>query len=108
MFKDLSDVLSRGFKNKLEIGRMRPNHKHDRSDSIIIENDNVTLTTKLISKPDIRFLRFDKKSFSILCLIFCLIGFIKIMRANTIVKKTRSLIIIDKSHIKCDCIDGSV
>ena len=42
---------------------MRSNHKHDRSHSITIEIDNVTFITNLIIKPDIRFLRFDKKLF---------------------------------------------
>ena len=27
---------------------------------------------------------------------------------NTIVKKNRDLSIIDKNHLKCDCIDGSI
>ena len=64
-FKDLSDVFSRGFKNEFELKKVQPNHKHDESDSIIIQSDNVTLITKLILRPDIKVLRFDKKSFLI-------------------------------------------
>ena len=64
-FKDLSIVLSRGFIIEFEIrGRMRPNHKHDLSDSIIIDSDNVSLITKLRLGPHIMVLRFDKKSFN--------------------------------------------
>ena len=62
-FKDLSIVLSRGFINEFEIrGRMRANHKHDLSDSIIIDSDNVSLT-ELRLGPQIRVLKFDKESF---------------------------------------------
>ena len=61
--KDLSEVLSRGFKNEFELRKMRPNLKYDKSDSIIIENDNVTLITKLILRYDIKIFRFDKKTF---------------------------------------------
>ena len=61
-FKDLSEVLSRGFKNEFEIRKLRPNLKYDKSDSIIIENDNVTLITKLILRY-IKVFRFDKRTF---------------------------------------------
>ena len=64
IFKDLSEVLSKGFKNEFEIrGRKRPNHKYDSHDSFIIAKDNVTFITKLDLRPDIKVLRFDKKSF---------------------------------------------
>ena len=39
-FNDLSSVPLKGFNNEFEIrGRMRPNHKHDLSDSLIIDSD---------------------------------------------------------------------
>ena len=63
-FKDLSEVFSRGFKHELELRKLRPIHKDDKHDSILNESDNVTLITKLILRPDIKVLRFDKKSFS--------------------------------------------
>ena len=43
-FENVSDVLPRGFKSDFEIrGRVRPNYKHEKSDSIIIVSDNVSL-----------------------------------------------------------------
>ena len=69
-FEDLSEVISRGFINEFEIrGRIRPNHKYDRSDLIIIESDSVSLITTLSANPQIHGLRFDKKSVNntILC-----------------------------------------
>ena len=62
-FNDLSDVPSRGFQNELELRILQPNLKHDKSDSIITENDNVTLITKLILRPDIKVMRIDKNSY---------------------------------------------
>ena len=63
-FMVLSEILSRGFKNEFEIkGRIRTNHKNDRSGSLISEIDNVILITKLKVNPQIYALRFDKKSF---------------------------------------------
>ena len=61
-FKDLSKTLSRGFKNHFELRKLRPNHIHDKSDSIIIECDNVTLITTLNIKYEIKVLRFDEKN----------------------------------------------
>ena len=61
-FKHLSEVYSRGFKNEFQLRILRPKHKHDKSDSYIIESDNVTLITTLFSRYDIKVLRFDKKS----------------------------------------------
>ena len=66
LFKDLSEVLSRGFKNELKFRNVQPNHKHDKSDSIIIESDNDTLITTLISGYEIKLLKFDKESFLLL------------------------------------------
>ena len=42
--KNISEVLSRGFQNEIEIrGRIGPKVKYDESDSIIIECDNITI-----------------------------------------------------------------
>ena len=63
-FKDLAEVLSRGFKVEFEIrGRIRSNGKYDGFGSIIIESDNVTLITTLNVNPQLQALRFDKKLF---------------------------------------------
>ena len=61
-FEDLSYVLSRGFKKQFELRKLRPNHIHDKSDSIIIESDNVTLITKLILRYELKVFTLDKKS----------------------------------------------
>ena len=50
-------------KNELVIRKLRPNHRHDKSDSILIDSDNVSLMTKLTLRPEINALRFDEKSF---------------------------------------------
>ena len=42
---------------------MPPDHKNDRSDSILIDSDDVSLITKLTLRPDINALKFDEKSF---------------------------------------------
>ena len=62
-FKDLSEVLPGSFKSEFEIRKLRPNHKHDNSNSILIDGDNVSLITKFTLRPDIKALRFDDKSF---------------------------------------------
>ena len=43
--------------------RIRPNHKDDLFDSIIIDSEIVSLIIKLRLGPQIMVLRFDKKSF---------------------------------------------
>ena len=64
IFNNLSEVLSRGFRDDFEIrGRIRPDHEYERSTSIIIESDDISLITKLRLGPQINVLRFDKKSF---------------------------------------------
>ena len=68
-FEDLQEVLSTGFKNEIEMGKL-PNHKYDKSNSIIIKSDNVILITTLFSSYEIKGLRFDKKSFFITILGF--------------------------------------
>ena len=108
-FEDLSEVLSRDFKNQFEIrGRIRPNHKYDRSDSIIIEGDNVTLTTELIVNPQIHTLRFDKKSFFDTNLSFSPYSDYKSYDNEYYSEKNIILSTIDKNHLKCECIAGSV
>ena len=69
-FEDISEVFSRGFEKKFELRNFQPNHIHDKSDSTIIESDNVTLIFKLNSRYDIKVLRFYKKSFFITILGF--------------------------------------
>ena len=41
---------------------MRPNHKYDKQDSILIDNDNLGVYIKLTLTPGITVLRFDEKS----------------------------------------------
>ena len=66
-FKDLSEVLARGFEEEFEIkGEIQPNTKYDKSDPFIIECDNNTKKTKLIIRYEIDALRFDEKSFLVL------------------------------------------
>ena len=63
-YKDLFEVLSGGFENEFEIRiGVGPNYKFDKSDSIIINIDNVSLITKLKLGPQIHVSRFDKNSF---------------------------------------------
>ena len=64
-YKDLSEVLSRGFLKKKfgNIGRVQPNRKTYKTDSIIIDSDNVSLITRLRLGPWFKLLRYDKKSF---------------------------------------------
>ena len=59
-FKD----LSRNFKNEFEVrGGVQPKHKHVKSDSIIIDSDNVSLITKLRLGPQMNVLGFEKELF---------------------------------------------
>ena len=111
-FKALSEVLSRGFKNEFELRSLRKNHIHDKSDSTIIESDNVTLIIKSFSGYDIKVLRFDKKSFFNTVLDFSLYWdykiFITIGDNEYYSERNRKLGIIKKNHLKCNVIDGSV
>ena len=61
--EDLSEVLSRGYKNQFELRKLQLSQIHDKSDSVIIESDNVTLITTMILRYEIKVLRFDKNSF---------------------------------------------
>ena len=62
-FKDLTMVLSRAFRTESQKVHLRPERIHDKSDSILIDSDDVSLITKLTLRPDITALRFDEKSF---------------------------------------------
>ena len=106
-FKDLSEVLSRGFKNEFEVRGLQPYHKHDRSDSIVIEIDNITLIIKLILRYQINILMFDNKCFLKVLPVFDHIGKLNVVIMNIIVIK-RNLSTIYKIHLKCDVIDGSI
>ena len=77
-FKDFSQVLPWGFKKQFELRKLQQNHVHDKSDYIIIENDNVTLITTLISRYEIKVLRFGKSSFLNIVTGVYHIGIIKI------------------------------
>ena len=61
-FKDFTMVLSIGFKTEFQIVHLRPDRILYKSDSILIDSDNVSLITKLTLRPDITALRFDEKS----------------------------------------------
>ena len=108
-FKDLSEVVSRGFKNEFEIRkRIRASLKKDESDSFIIESDNATLINKLNVYPEVHDLRFNRKSFLNTILASSPYCEYKVMIMNFLVKKNRNLSTIDKSPSKCDCINGPV
>ena len=62
-FKDLTMVLSRGFRTEFQNVQLRPDRRLDKFDSILINSDDVSLITNLILRPDITALRFDEKSF---------------------------------------------
>ena len=109
-FRDLSEVVSKGFEIESEIRRgVRPNHKHVKSHSIIIDIDNISLITKLNLSPQIHVLRFNKNPFFITILGFTLFwGCESYDNEYYIEKKNRILSTIDKIHLKCDVIDGGV
>ena len=111
-FKDLSEVLSRGFKKEFELRKLRPNHINDNSDSFIIESDNVTLLSKLFSRYEINLLKFDKKSLFITVLVCLPFWDYKnpVETRNFVYysEKNRKKSINDEIHLKCDVIDGSV
>ena len=109
-FKDLSEVLSRGFEDDFEItGRMRPNHEYDKSDSIIIDSGNVSLITKLKLSPRIHALSFDKKSFSNTIIAFTpYCDYKNYDNEYYSEKKNKNLSTIYKIQVKSDCIASSV
>ena len=61
-FKELAMVLSRGFRTKFRKIHLRPDRILDKSDSILIDSDDVSLITKVTLKPDIIVLRFSQKT----------------------------------------------
>ena len=63
LIKDLTMVPSRSFRTEFQKVHLRPDQMHDKSDSILIDGDNISLITKLTLRPDITALRFDEKSF---------------------------------------------
>ena len=87
---------------------MRPNHKHDLSCSFLIDSDNVSLITKLQLGPKIMGLRFKKKSFFYTILGFAPYWDYKDFGNENYSEKNRNLTVIDKTHLKCECFDGSV
>ena len=106
--KDLA--LSRGFRTGFEIV-MQPDHKYDKSDSIFINSDDVSLITKSILRSDNNALRFDEKSFFNTILGFSSHWDYKNISSDDCEyysEKNTDLSIIDKIHINCDCSDGSV
>ena len=85
--RDLSEVLSRGFKEEFEIrGEIQPKTKHDKSDSFIVECDNNTMKTILIVRHEINAMEFDEKSFFSTIQASHHIGIIKVIM-NTLGKK---------------------
>ena len=52
--KDISELLSRGFKTEFENGEpIQPNKRYDETDSIIIECDSNTLRSILVARHEI-------------------------------------------------------
>ena len=89
-FKDLAEVLSRGFRTVFKIAELRPDRIHFKSGSILINSHNVRSITKLTLRPDVNALRFDERSFLVQSWVFNHIGIIKILHhmiVNTIVEK---------------------
>ena len=64
--EDLTMVLSMGFRTEIQNVHSRPDGILDKSDSILIKTDNVSLITNLTLRPDINALMFDGKSFLVL------------------------------------------
>ena len=96
-FKDISEALF----NILQIEYPGP------SNVIDIENDDITMKTKLVVRSGIIAIRFDEKSF------FCnVLGFTPGWDYkhynNYISQKILNLGSTNKIHLKCDIIDGSV
>ena len=105
----MSIFLSRGFNIESKIrGRMRPNHKHDLSDSVIIDSDNFSLITRLRLGPQIVVLKFKKESIFNSILGFTPYWDYKDFGNEYYSEKNRNLTVIDKIQLKFDVFDGSV
>ena len=90
---------------------MQPNLKLHKTDSIIIENDIVTLKTILFLRYDIKVLRFDKKSIFNAVLGFSPYWDYKIYIGydnDYYSEKFRNSNTTNKIPLKCDCVDGGV
>ena len=89
-------------------GWMRPNYKHDLSDSFFIDSDNVSWITKLKLGPQIMVLRFNKKSFFDTILAFTPNWDYKEIGKGNYSEENRNSTVIEKILLKCDVLDGSV
>ena len=107
-FTHLADVFSRGFESNFEIGKLRPYRIDDKSHSVTIECDNVSLITKLIVRHEIRVLRVDKKSFFSTILGFSPYWDCKNYGNEYYSEKNRDIKISDKFHLKCDVRNGNI
>ena len=63
LLKDITMVLSRGFRMEFQNVHLRQDRILDKSDSILIDSNDVSLITKLNLRPGITALRCDEKSF---------------------------------------------
>ena len=107
-FRDLSEVLSRGFKNEVEIRwDVRHNYQHDEVVSIIIDSNNVSLITRLRLWHQIKVLRFDKELFFNTVLGFTPYWDYKSYCNEYYSEKNRNLRVIDKIHLKHDVNESS-
>ena len=106
--RDLSEVLSRGFKEEFEIrGEIQPKTKFDKSDSIIVNCDNKTMKTILIVRHENNAMRFYEKPF--FSTILGLPPYWDYKSYNEFFgEKLENLSTIDKIHLKCDVFNGSV
>ena len=96
-FKDISEALF----NILQIEYPGP------SNVIVIENDDITMKTKLVVRSGIIAIRFDEKSFFSTILGFTS-GWDYKHYNKYISQKIVNLSNTNKIHLKCDVIDGSV
>ena len=108
-FKDFAVVLSRSYRTRFEM-LFRPDHKYDKSDSILNDSDGFSLITKLTLRPDITALKFNEKSFFNTILDFSSHWDYKKTSHDHeyYSEKYRNLGTIDEIYLKFDVIDGSV
>ena len=110
-FKVLTMLLSRAFRTEFQNVYLRPDHIHDKCDSILIDGDNVSLITKLTLRPDITDLRFDEKLFYNTILGFSPLWDYKNFASydrEYYSEKNRNFNTKNKNNLKCDVIDGNV